>query len=101
MELKALILALLEPRPLYGYELVQHARTRGELRREEGTLYPLLHRMEAEDLLRAEWRKASGGRERRYYALTRKGKTSPAKARSAWRDHVRVFSGILMGGSHQ
>ena len=100
MELRPLVLAILEPRPLYGYEIVQRARRRADLNWEEGTLYPLLHRLERDGLLASEWRKAPNGKDRKYYGLTRKGKAALAKDRADWKEHVRIVSGILMGGRH-
>lgn len=100
MELRPLVLGLLERRPLYGYELVQEALRRGRLRWEEGTLYPLLHRMEREGLLSARWQKAPTGKDRRYYRLSRKGKASLAASRAAWRRETASVHRILFGGAH-
>ena len=100
MELRPLVLAILEGRPLYGYEIVQRARRRVNLKWEEGTLYPLLHRLERDGLLASEWRKAPSGKDRKYYSLTRKGKTALARHRTDWKEQVRVVSEILMGGRH-
>jgi DNA-binding PadR family transcriptional regulator len=100
IDLRPLILALLESRPLYGYELVKRAKAEGHLKWEEGTLYPLLHKMESQGLLRSEWRSGSLGKERRYYALTRRGKAELSKVRKSWTQDVRLISKILMGGHH-
>ncbi len=100
MELRPLVLALLEAKPMYGYELVQAARRKGRLNWEEGTLYPLLHRLEGEKILASEWRRAPGGKERKYYRLTRSGKAALAAARVEWKASVRTVSSILLGGSH-
>jgi PadR family transcriptional regulator, regulatory protein PadR len=98
MELRPLVLALLEERALYGYEIVQRAKRRANLRWEEGTLYPLLHRLERDGLLSSEWKKAPTGKDRKYYALTRKGRTALARERADWKEQVRVVSEILLGG---
>jgi DNA-binding PadR family transcriptional regulator len=100
MELRPLVLAILEARPLYGYEIAQRARRRANLQWEEGTLYPLLHRLERDGLLSSEWRKAPTGKDRKYYGLTRKGKTMLAQDRVDWKERVRVVSEILLGGRH-
>ena len=100
MELRPLVLAILEARPLYGYEIVQRARRRGGLVWEEGTLYPLLHRLERDGLLRSEWRKAPNGKDRKYYGLTREGRAALARERSDWKERVRIVSDILLGGRH-
>jgi len=96
MELRPLVLALLEPGPLYGYQIAQRARLRGQLRWEEGTLYPLLHRLERDGLLASEWKKAPNGKNRKYYALTRKGRAVLARDRAEWKDVAK----ILFGGRH-
>jgi PadR family transcriptional regulator PadR len=94
------ILAFLEAGPLYGYELVKRARAEGQLRWEEGTIYPLLHKMEREKLLRSEWRSGPHGKERKYYALTRAGKAALSGARQSWTRDQRLVTKILMGGQH-
>ena len=100
MELRPLVLAILEAGTLYGYEIAQRARRRANLKWEEGTLYPLLHRLERDGLLASEWRKAPTGKDRKYYSLTKKGKTALAKDRVDWKERVRVVSEILLGGRH-
>jgi len=100
MELRPLVLAILEARALYGYEIAQRARRRANLKWEEGTLYPLLHRLERDGLLASEWRRAPNGKDRKYYSLTKHGKTALAKDRIDWKERVRVVSEILLGGRH-
>lgn len=60
---------------MYGYQLSQRVRelTRGELEMTEGALYPALHKLEAEGLIYSEVQNV-GGRDRKYYLLTEKGK---------------------------
>lgn len=100
MELRPLVLALVEDRPLYGYEIVRRARTRGKLAWEEGTLYPLLHRLEDEGLLSSKWRKSPSGKDRKYYALTRRGRGALARERVRASEEIRIVSRILLGGRH-
>src|SRR3954451_15857351 len=80
------VLSLLKDHPRYGYEMVQlvNARTNGALSWSEGTLYPVLHKLEADGLLRAEWRHSEGGRRRRYYALTSGGRRELKKRSAEW-----------------
>lgn len=84
------VLALLEGGPRYGYEMVQtvNARTNGALAWSEGTLYPVLHRLEADGLVAAEWRLAdarAGGRARRYYTLTGAGRRELKRRAAEWK----------------
>jgi DNA-binding PadR family transcriptional regulator len=100
MEMRPLVLALLEAGELYGYEIVQRARRRGRLEWEEGSLYPLLHRLEDEGLLSSKWRKAPTGKDRKYYALTRRGRAALARERARASEEMRIVSRILLGGRH-
>jgi PadR family transcriptional regulator PadR len=88
-----LILAALDEGPAHGYEIAQKVKRRsdGLLRMKEGTLYPLLHRMEAEGLLRAAWRESDKGPARRTYELTAKGKKAFSRRAAEWR---RLSAGV-------
>ena len=74
--METLLLAVLSEGPSYGYQLVQdlNARAPGLLKTGEGTIYPILHRMEREGLLKSRWQEAETGRRRKYYSLTSAGK---------------------------
>ncbi len=91
-----LVLSLLRARALHGYELIKEirARSEGNLRVGEGSLYPLLHRLEREGMVRAEWGGATG-RDRRYYQLTPKGQAALDERQAVWRRHVRAVESIL------
>ena len=67
-----LLLALLEGRDMYGYEMIEALRTRSNevFRLKAGTLYPLLHSLEAQGWVTSSDGVANG-RTRRYYAITR------------------------------
>lgn len=60
---------------MYGYQLTQRAKelTAGELEMTEGALYPLLHKLESDDIIYSEMQNVNG-RDRKYYLLTEKGK---------------------------
>jgi DNA-binding PadR family transcriptional regulator len=51
---------------------------------EEGSLYPALHRMEKEKLVKGEWRVTENGRKARLYALTAAGRKRLHEAESNW-----------------
>ena len=69
-----LVLSLLKDGDKYGYEMVQELKRRSDnvFALKEGTLYPLLHRLEKEGSVSA-YEEKKEGRVRRYYRLTRKG----------------------------
>ncbi len=69
--------------PRYGYELRQALADKG-MPIEEGTLYPLLRRLEAQGLLASQW-KLKGGSQRRYYALNDAGRKLLTQLTQSWR----------------
>src|SRR6201987_5566334 len=87
-----LILSLLEGRPRHGYEIGQliELRSRGALRFNVASLYPLLYRLEKRGWIRGQWVEKAGQRRRRYYRLTRAGKKVLARQRTGWNQLVRA-----------
>ena len=83
--------------PQYGYSLRQ-ALAEGGLPVEEGTLYPLLRRLESQGLLASEW-DTGYAPPRRYYRLSDEGVRAFAALADAWRDQVRVMGGFLQEGT--
>src|SRR5919205_575936 len=85
-----LILSLLDDRPRHGYELGQliELRSRGALRFNVASLYPLLYRLEKRGWIRGRWVEKSGQRRRRYYRLTPAGRKVLAAQRHGWREFV-------------
>lgn len=73
--LAPLVLIILRRQESYGYQIIQELRDKsgGQLTVAEGTLYPVLKKMEAKEWIEGVWKKADSGRERRYYKLTSKG----------------------------
>ncbi len=90
-----LVLAVLSQlrRPQYGYSLKQ-ALTQSGMPVEEGTLYPLLRRLEGQGLLTSEWN-TEHAPPRRYYRLNAEGERAFAALGEAWRDQVRAMDGLL------
>jgi DNA-binding PadR family transcriptional regulator len=68
--------------PRYGYELRQALADQG-MPIEEGTLYPLLRRLEAQGLLKSDW-KTDSGSPRRYYSLNADGRKLLKKLIESW-----------------
>jgi len=92
-----LLLKLLSERDMYGYEIIQESarRSRNAFEFKEGTLYPALHQLEKRGLLRAEWRIADNGRERKYYALTPTGRKAARESRRSWALFTDAVNSIL------
>src|SRR5262249_43629623 len=83
---KPMILSILAESKTYGYEIIQRVRelSGGHIEWGEGTLYPVLHRLEREGLVGSEWKEAETGRERKYYFLTGQGRTTLKSERQQW-----------------
>jgi len=98
--LDAMVLAALERGEAHGFEVLRRLEElgRGALALKEGTLYPVLYRLEAAALVRGEWEGDSAGRRgprRRIYRLTDKGKRDLARRREDWTHFVSVVGRIL------
>jgi PadR family transcriptional regulator PadR len=81
--------------PQYGYSLRQALADQG-MPIEEGTLYPLLRRLEAQGLLASEWR-IEDGPPRRYYVLSKAGLQLQRNLTVSWRELVETMDGLLGG----
>jgi DNA-binding PadR family transcriptional regulator len=79
----------------YGYELRQSLAAQG-LAIEEGTLYPLLRRLEAQGVLNSEWR-ATQGPPRRYYVLSADGADLYQRLTASWRGLNKAMDRLLEG----
>ena len=91
-----LILHLLAERDMYGYEMVTElaGRSNEVFQLKEGTLYPLLHRLEKEGSVSA-YEEKKDGRVRRYYRLTRKGGEKLRERTEAWETYSGAVNAVL------
>jgi len=89
-----LVLRLLARQEMYGYQIVEEIRTRTReaLAFGEGCIYPYLHYLEAEKLVRSR-RQEVEGRNRNYYQLTRRGRKRLEDLTAEWN---RVASGVAL-----
>ena len=81
----------------YGYALINNLSERG-LDIEQGTLYPLLRRLESQGLLQSEWN-VEGSRPRRYYEISPAGSSLLEWLKAEWGDLTTVMDGLLDGTS--
>jgi DNA-binding PadR family transcriptional regulator len=91
----ALVLAVLSQlrEEQYGYSL-KKALTDGGLEIDEGTLYPLLRRLEGQGLLRSRWR-IEDGRPRRYYQVNSVGEQLYRELSTSWSELKRTMERML------
>lgn len=97
----SLLLCLIGQRPMYGYQIIKELddKSRGYFRYKEGTLYPALHRLEKAGLLLARWESTPGGRQRRYYSITKKGSNILAERTVQWLDFLSAMNLIIKPSS--
>ena len=96
-----LMLRLLSRRPMHGYELVQalRAATGEALTFGEGCVYPILHRLEADRLLKSQ-RQTVGSRSRLVYKITVRGEKRLAESISVWKGVTDAIARALEGADH-
>src|ERR1041385_2592294 len=85
--------------PRYGYELRQALAEQG-MPIEEGTLYPLLRRLESQGVLTSEWR-TDGGAPRRYYLLSPAGKGLLQQLTDTWQSLTASMERLLAHGGRR
>ncbi|HRC85263.1 MAG TPA: PadR family transcriptional regulator [Thermoanaerobaculia bacterium] len=80
------LLCVLRGGPRYGLELLERLHEEAGLEVADGTIYPLLHRLERAGLVAADWRTdTDNGRPRKYYAPTPSGEAELATMLAEWR----------------
>lgn len=91
-----LILSTFADGEKYGYQVVKELERRSEgfFCLKEGTLYPILHRLERQGLLSCRWQTMPNGSERRYYALTSKGQRALSDKLDEWQTFVQAVGRV-------
>lgn len=82
--------------PKYGYALVEILEQQG-MRVEPGTLYPLLRRLEKQELLTSEW-ETSGSKPRKYYVMSATGKLVFELLCDEWEDISKSIRSLIEEG---
>lgn len=97
-----LILSLLKERDMYGYEIIRELEIRSDntFKFKEGTLYPVLHRLENEGYIKSYRDKGDTGKERKYYQITSKGKKQLIEERKQWNIFLTSVNKVIGGESH-
>ncbi|MCJ7716366.1 MAG: PadR family transcriptional regulator [Anaerolineales bacterium] len=83
----------------YGYSLISSLAEKG-LDIDQGTLYPLLRRLESQNLLQSEWN-VEGSRPRRYYVISPEGSRILEDLAGEWRNLTHVMENLLSGYANE
>jgi PadR family transcriptional regulator PadR len=101
--LSLLILSLLSRKPMYGYEIAStvHHDTDGAFTWREGSLYPSLHKLDADGLIVGQWEEKETGRKRRYYHITDKGRAALTEKLRSWSELCQAVGRVLEKSNEQ
>jgi PadR family transcriptional regulator len=95
--LDMLILKIAALGPIHGYAIVQRIQqiSKEALQIRQGSLYPALYRLENRGWLKSEWKTTEGGREARFYNLTREGRRQLESETAGWKRLCEAISLVL------
>src|SRR5918995_6151152 len=95
--LELIVLHLLAPGEAYGYEIVSKltAETNGALEVTDGTLYPVLYRLERGGFVAVRWDTPVRGVPRKYYRLTTAGRDELARLTQEWTTFAKAMNRLL------
>jgi PadR family transcriptional regulator, regulatory protein PadR len=95
--LDMLILKVVTLRPIHGYAIGQRIQqiSKDALLVRQGSLYPALYRLERRGWLKSEWRIQDGGREAKYYSLTKAGRQQLNAETASWKRLCDAISLVL------
>ena len=94
-----LILKLLSEKDMYGYEMIDTLRIKSQnvFQLKAGTLYPLLHSLEDKGLVTV-YEQDVLGKTRKYYRLTRQGRSMLEKKTEEWKEYTAAVANVLAMG---
>lgn len=99
--IEPLLLYLISQQPMYGYELITELekRSQGYFSFKEGTLYPVLHRLEKAGLIGGQWQMLPSGRQRKYYHITERGRVTLSERAKQWRQFLSAVDLVIQSQS--
>ena len=95
--LDMLVMRAVADEALHGYALVHRLKliSGGRLNVPQGSLYPALHRLENQGVLKAEWHDTASGREAKFYRLTAKGRKRLESEVADWKELSTAIALVL------
>ncbi|MBD9221962.1 MAG: PadR family transcriptional regulator [Clostridiales bacterium] len=99
--LEMLVLKLICEKPAYGYELLSELKlsSQGRFSLKEGTLYPILYRLEDDGMIRSQWSTGEGrAAPKKIYEATEAGRAENLRRQRVWREFDDTVNAFLQGG---
>jgi PadR family transcriptional regulator PadR len=92
-----LILSVVESNKMYGYQIMRELeqRSEGYFKMTAALLYPALHQLELNGLLKSEWQEGQGKRKRKYYSITPKGRKALTDSQTEWQAFIENLQKTL------
>ncbi|MGO1751477.1 MAG: PadR family transcriptional regulator [Psychroflexus sp.] len=89
-----IILSILSKKESYGYEIIKNVKdiSDGKLAFKDGTLYPVLHKLEKRELIESYWKIAESGKKRKYYKICEKGEKELSSEKENWKIINQIIS---------
>lgn len=95
------LLSIIEEEASYGYEMVSKLRSRGLDLASEGSIYPLLSRLQKQGLIEGYLVQSSEGPARKYYRMTDDGIATLREWRTEWDEFSTSVDAVLAGGANE
>jgi len=91
-----LVLSILAEGESYGYAIIKrvHELSGGQMQWTDGMLYPVLHRLARQGLIKARWGVSENGRRRKYYQIQAEGTKSLGTQQQQWRTVNSILTQI-------
>lgn len=93
-----LVLSVLENQNMYGYQMIRELKNKSEnlFEFQEGTLYPILHKLEEKKFITSYWDEVSN-KKRKYYAITTEGKKYYQVKKEEWKKFSESVNQVIGG----
>ena len=93
---KPIILGILKQGNSYGYLIIKKIKeiSGGKMKYSDGMLYPVLHRLEKDGLIKSNWTMNKDSRPRKYYEITELGKAELIEEKQQWKQVNAVLNQI-------
>ena len=102
-DIKMLLLSLLSKEDMYGYQLIQELKelSQNYFLLKEGCLYPILHSLESDELIKSYWEETESKRKKKYYHITQEGMKLLKKEKNEWKKYAKCINNIIGGVSFE
>ncbi len=95
------VLKVINDSEIYGYDLIKELQNQGFTEIKGGTIYPLLQKLEKNELIKGTLKPSSEGPERKYFTITKAGKVYLNEFNQQWTNLVKIVHTIMEVGVHE